>query len=108
MQPMIIESQIFKALSDPTRRAIYEQLSRSELNVSQLGSGLTVSQPAVSQHLSVLREAGLLAERREGRFSFYRANPDGLAPLIDWVERYRHFWPERIEQLKAVLKEMEQ
>ena len=104
----MFESPVFKALSDPTRRAIYEQLSRSELNVSQLGEGLTVSQPAISQHLAVLREAGLLVERREGRFSFYRANPKGLDPLIDWVERYRHFWPERIEKLKAALKEMEQ
>lgn len=104
----MIESQLFRALADPTRRAIYENLSRREMNVSQLGDGLPVSQPAISQHLAVLREAGLLAERREGRFSFYRAEPSGLAPLIDWVERYRHFWPDRIERLKEVLKEMEQ
>jgi len=104
----MIESQLFRALADPTRRAIYERLSRRELNVSQLGDGLPVSQPAISQHLSVLRDAGLLAERREGRFSFYRAEPSGLAPLIDWVERYRHFWPDRVEKLKAVLKEMEE
>jgi DNA-binding transcriptional ArsR family regulator len=104
----MIESQLFRALADPTRRAIYERLSRRELNVSQLGDGLPVSQPAISQHLSVLREAGLLAERREGRFSFYRAEPSGLAPLIDWVERYRHFWPDRVEKLKAVLKEIEE
>lgn len=104
----MIESQLFRALADPTRRAIYERLSRRELNVSQLGDSLPVSQPAISQHLSVLREAGLLAERREGRFSFYRAEPSGLAPLIDWVERYRHFWPDRVEKLKAVLKEIEE
>lgn len=104
----MIESQLFRALADPTRRAIYERLSRREMNVSQLGDGFPVSQPAISQHLSVLRDAGLLAERREGRFSFYRAEPSGLAPLIDWVERYRHFWPDRVEKLKAVLKEMEE
>lgn len=104
----MIESQIFRALADPTRRVIYERLSRRELNVSQLGVDLPVSQPAISQHLAVLREAGLLDERREGRFSFYRAQPNGLGPLIDWVERYRHFWPERIAKLKDVLKEMEE
>ncbi|MGE0279253.1 MAG: ArsR/SmtB family transcription factor [Rhizobiaceae bacterium] len=104
----MIESQLFRALADPTRRAIYERLSRRELNVSQLADGLPVSQPAISQHLSVLRDAGLLAERREGRFSFYRAEPSGLAPLIDWVEHYRHFWPDRVEELKTVLKEMEE
>ena len=104
----MIESQLFQALADPTRRAIYEQLSKAEMNVSQLNHGLAVSQPAISQHLAVLREAGLLTERRAGRFSYYRAEPSGLSPLIDWVERYRHFWPERVEKLKAVLKEMEQ
>jgi len=104
----MIESPLFRALADPTRRAIYEKLARREMNVSQLGSSLPVSQPAISQHLSVLREVGLLAERREGRFSFYRAEPAGLAPLIDWIDRYRHFWPDRIEKLKDVLKEMEE
>ncbi len=104
----MIESQLLRALADPTRRTIYERLSRREMNVSQLGENLPVSQPAISQHLSVLREVGLLAERREGRFSFYRAEPSGLAPLIDWIERYRHFWPDRIEKLKEVLKEMEE
>ena len=104
----MIELQIFRALADPTRRAIYERLSQTELNVSQLGDGLPVSQPAISQHLAVLREAGLLDERREGRFAFYRAQPSGLEPLIDWVERYRRFWPERIEKLKDVLKEMKE
>jgi len=104
----MIESQLLRALADPTRRTIYERLSRREMNVSQLGENLPVSQPAISQHLAVLREVGLLAERREGRFSFYRAEPSGLAPLIDWIERYRHFWPDRVEKLKAVLKEMEE
>lgn len=104
----MIEMQVFRALSDPTRRAIYERLSRREMNVSQLGEDLPVSQPAVSQHLAVLRGAGLLSERRDGRFSFYRADPNGLAPLIDWVERYRHFWPDRIGKLKDVLKEMDE
>jgi DNA-binding transcriptional ArsR family regulator len=102
------ESEIFRALADPTRRAVYQRLAGREMSVSELRHGLGVSQPAVSQHLAVLRGAGLVSERREGRFSYYRIEPAGLAPLIDWVVRYQAFWPERIGKLKEVLKEMDQ
>ncbi|CAH2404806.1 ArsR/SmtB family transcription factor [Mesorhizobium escarrei] len=104
----MIEAEIFRALSDRTRRAVYERLAAGEMTVSELRSGMTVSQPAVSQHLAVLRGAGLVAERRAGRNAYYRADPQGLDPLLGWIERYRAFWPERIERLKAVLKDMDQ
>jgi DNA-binding transcriptional ArsR family regulator len=102
------ESEIFRALADPTRRTVYQRLAGRELSVSELREGLDISQPAVSQHLAVLRGAGLVSERRQGRFAYYRIEPAGLAPLIDWVARYQAFWPERIEKLKEVLKEMDQ
>ena len=105
---MDTESEIFRALADPTRRAVYQRLAGRELSVSELRQGLGVSQPAVSQHLAVLRGAGLVSERREGKFAYYRMAPSGLAPLIDWVARYQAFWPERVEKLKDVLKEMDQ
>jgi DNA-binding transcriptional ArsR family regulator len=101
-----MDADIWRALADPTRRAVFEQLSRREMSVSELKAGSTVSQPAISQHLAALRGAGLVTERREGRFAYYRAEPDGLAPLIDWIDRYRAFWPERIERLKNLLKEI--
>ena len=101
-------SDVFRALADPTRRALFERLVGREMSVSELKAGSTVSQPAISQHLAALRGAGLVSERREGRFSYYRADPEGLAPLLDWVDRYRVFWPERIEKLKDVLKRMDQ
>ncbi|RWN56546.1 metalloregulator ArsR/SmtB family transcription factor [Mesorhizobium sp.] len=104
----MIEAEIFRALADPTRRAVYERLAAGEMTVSELRSGTSVSQPAVSQHLAVLRGAGLVTERRAGRNSYYRADPQGLEPLLGWIERYRAFWPERIERLKAVLKDMDQ
>ncbi|RWM26595.1 metalloregulator ArsR/SmtB family transcription factor [Mesorhizobium sp.] len=104
----MIEAEIFRALADPTRRAVYEQLAVGEMTVSELRAGMSVSQPAVSQHLAVLRGAGLVTERRAGRNAYYRAEPQGLDPLLGWVERYRAFWPERIERLKTVLKEMDQ
>jgi DNA-binding transcriptional ArsR family regulator len=103
-----MESEVFRALADPTRRAVYQRLAGREMSVSELREGLGVSQPAVSQHLAVLRGAGLVSERREGRFAYYRIEPVGLTPLIDWVARYQAFWPERIERLKDVLKEMDQ
>lgn len=104
----MIEGEIFRALSDPTRRAVFERLAAGEMTVSELTAGFAVSQPAISQHLAVLRGAGLVADRREGRRVFYRTDPAGLAPLAGWIDRYRDFWPERIEKLKAVLKEMDQ
>lgn len=102
------EPDIFKTLGDPTRRAVFERLATREMSVSELKDGFTVSQPAISQHLAALRAAGLVVERREGRFAYYRADPEGLAPLVDWIGRYRAFWPERIERLKTVLKGMDQ
>ncbi|TIM65898.1 MAG: winged helix-turn-helix transcriptional regulator [Mesorhizobium sp.] len=104
----MIEAEIFRALADPTRRAVYERLAAGEMTVSELRNGTSVSQPAVSQHLAVLRGAGLVTERRAGRNAYYRADPQGLEPLLGWIERYRAFWPERIERLKAVLKDMDQ
>lgn len=104
----MIESEIFRALADPTRRAVYERLTAGEKTVSELRAGTNVSQPAVSQHLAVLRSAGLVTERRSGRNAYYLAAPQGLDPLLGWIERYRAFWPERIEKLKTVLKEMDQ
>ena len=104
----MIEAEIFRALADPTRRAVYERLAGGEMSVSELRTGMSVSQPAVSQHLAVLRGAGLVSERRAGRNAYYRADPQGLEPLLGWIDRYRAFWPERIERLKAVLKDMDQ
>ena len=99
---------VFRALADPTRRAVFERLVGSEMTVSDLTTGFSVSQPAISQHLAALRGVGLVSERRTGRFAFYKAEPAALAPLVDWIDKYRAFWPERIERLKDVLKGMDQ
>ncbi len=103
----MLAPEIFRALADPTRRAVFERLAGGELSVSALTAGFAISQPAISQHLAALNGAGLVSERRDGRYAYYRAEPDGLAPLAAWVERYRAFWPERIARLKDVLKDME-
>jgi DNA-binding transcriptional ArsR family regulator len=101
-----VKADLFRALADPTRRAVFERLAAREMSVSELVNGFNVSQPAISQHLASLRGAGLVSERREGRRAIYRAAPEGLAALVDWVDHYRAFWPERIERLKAVLQDL--
>jgi DNA-binding transcriptional ArsR family regulator len=100
---------LFKALADPTRRAIFERLSRDgEQSVHAITGGSGVSQPAVSKHLGVLKRAGLVRDRRDGRETHYSADPLGLAPLIDWMEVYRAFWSERFDRLETLLKRMDQ
>jgi DNA-binding transcriptional ArsR family regulator len=102
------ETDIFRALADPTRRAVLERLADGELNATQIRDGLDMTQPAVSQHLAVLRQAGLISEERAGRNVRYRLRTDGLSPLHDWLSRHRAFWPQRIDRLKTLLKEMDQ
>ena len=99
---------LMKTLADPTRRAVYESLTRQgELTVGSLVKGASVSQPAISQHLKSLREAGLVTERRAGRQVFYRAESKALGPLVDWIGFYSQFWRERFDKMEQVLKEMD-
>lgn len=102
------ENAIFRALADPSRRAIFERLTRGEAAVRDLTPRFRISQPAVSQHLAVLRDAGLVAERREGRLVYYRVEPKGLRPLMDWLAHYQVFWVDCMRQLRDVLKEMDE
>lgn|ERR1039457_865123 len=101
------EDTLFRALADPSRRAILERLTRGESAVKDLTARFSISQPAVSQHLAALRKAGLVAERREGRLRYYRVKPGGLKPLVDWMAHYQAFWHDRLENLHALLKEMD-
>jgi DNA-binding transcriptional ArsR family regulator len=95
-----------KALGDGTRFAIFERLCEREFTVSELKAQFAVSQPAVSQHLGVLKRCGLVRERRAGRFAHYRGHPEGLRPMVQWLSHYQRFWPEKLEALGAFLKEM--
>lgn len=108
MGTVAAEDRIFHALADPTRRAIFESLTRGEAAVKDLTARFDVSQPAVSQHLAVLKDAGLVRGRREGRFVYYRVEPRGLKPLIDWIAHYRAFWPEHIARLEELLEKMDE
>ena len=101
------QDRIFHALADPSRRAIFESLADGEAAVSDLTARFSISQPAVSQHLATLRKAGLVDGRREGRFVYYRIDPKGLDPLVDWIAHYRAFWRERVDRLEQLLKRMD-
>jgi DNA-binding transcriptional ArsR family regulator len=103
-----VENKVFLALADPSRRAIFESLSRGEVTVKDLTARFDISQPAVSQHLATLRDAGLVNGRREGRCVFYRVEPRGIRPLVDWIAHYRAFWTERIERLEQLLEKMDE
>lgn len=100
-------AEIFRVLADPTRRAVFERLAGGEMTGTALRAGLDISQPALSQHVAALRGAGLIRERRAGRYVHYSVEPDGLAPLDDWLGRQRAFWPTRIARLKAMIEEMD-
>ena len=99
---------IFKTLGDPTRRAIFEKLSRDgEQTVHALTDFAGVSQPAVSKHLGALRLVGLVRDRRQGRETHYSVEPQGLAPLIDWLGFHAAFWRDRFGRLEDLLKRMD-
>jgi DNA-binding transcriptional ArsR family regulator len=104
----VTETDVFKALGDPTRRAIFEKLAGGSMNASVLREGMEISQPAVSQHLAVLRNARLVREKRQGRFVNYEVEPEGLVHIARWLTKYRAFWPARIEALRALLKDLDQ
>jgi DNA-binding transcriptional ArsR family regulator len=103
-----VTNHIFRALADPTRRAIFERLARDgEQTVHALTDHSGVSQPAVSKHLTVLKRAKLVRHRREGRETHYTAQPQALAPLVDWMSIYGAFWRDRFDQLENLLQRMD-
>ena len=105
----IATETLFKTLADPTRRATFERLCRDgEQTVRVLTDHSGVSQPAVSKHLGVLKLAGLVHDRRDGRQTHYSADPGALAPLIDWTREMAGFWQGRFDDLEDLLKRMDQ
>jgi DNA-binding transcriptional ArsR family regulator len=100
---------LFRSLADPTRRAIFERLCREgEQTVGTLTAQSGVSQPAVSKHLGVLKQAGLVRDRHEGRQTHYSAQLGALAPLVDWTSQMTRFWQSRFDNLEDLLKRMDQ
>jgi DNA-binding transcriptional ArsR family regulator len=100
---------LFRTLADPTRRALFERLCREgEQTVGALTLQAGVSQPAVSKHLGVLKQAGLVRDRPDGRQTHYSARREALAPLVDWTNQMAGFWEDRFDDLGHLLKRMDQ
>src|SRR5258708_19927215 len=107
MQTTTIDG-VMRTLADPTRRAVFERIVKSEeITVAELTRGSGVTQGAISQHLKSLKQAGLVAERPEGRNVYYRAEPEGLTPLVDWMSHYGIFCRQRFANLTPLLKEID-
>ena len=99
------ENEVFRALADPTRRALLAMLSEEAQPVSALTARFAMTQPAISQHLKVLKEAGLVSKRRDGRNQFYALDPEPLRHVADWLDQHVDFWATRFDNLGRHLRE---
>ena len=99
-----VQADIFRAIADPTRRQLLDLLHGQERAVSDLAARFRMTQPAISQHLRVLRSARLVGERRVGRQRVYRLRPERLREVRDWLAHYEHFWPEKLGALGEHLR----
>ena len=100
-------SATFAALADPTRRAILARLSRGEASVKELAKPFDISGPAISKHLKVLEQAGLIARGREAQWRPCRIEPGALKDVHDWLEHYRIFWDQSFDRLDVYLNELQ-
>ena len=98
----------FQALADPTRRAIVTMLAAGERAAGEIGATFTISAPAVSQHLKVLKDAQLVTVRRDAQRRIYRLNRDGVRELDQWIEHIKQFWEPRLDALEAALAKPEE
>lgn len=105
----LAQDEVFRSLSDSTRRALFERLCLGgEQTVATLTDHAGISQPAVSKHLRVLKQAGLVSGRHEGRQTHYTARTEALAPLVDWTCRMSGFWDAKLDGFEDLLKRMDQ
>jgi DNA-binding transcriptional ArsR family regulator len=97
------EPDVFAAISHPARRRMLDLLTETERSVSDIAGHFKMSRPAVSQHLRVLLDAGLVTEQRHGRERRYRLVPERLSPVRDWIAHYERFWDDRLQRLQEQL-----
>lgn len=99
---------VFQAIADPTRREIIGMLSSSTLNVNELSDNFNMTRTAVSKHLKILKECGLVTVEKSGRERYCHAKLDALADVAVWVNQYRLFWNDNLDRLEAVLRKENQ
>lgn len=97
----------FNAIAEPKRRQVLEVMGTEELSVNEIVGRLGWNQPMVSKHLGVLKQVGLVSERRVGRQRMYRVNAEALKPIYDWVTPFERFWSDRFDRLDEVLHEIQ-
>jgi len=102
------DADAFTAIAHPIRRQLLDLLAEQEQSVSQLAARFPISRPAISQHLKVLLDSGLVSEHRHGRERIYKLNPQPLRELDTWLERYRRLWEERFDRLDSFLRELQE
>lgn len=100
-------SATFSALADPTRRAILARLAEGEASVTEIAEPFEISLPAISRHLKVLEEAGLIERRRHAQWRPCRLRPEAIRGVADWTERYRQLWEERFDRMDDYLRELQ-
>ena len=105
MSRPLADSDIFQAIADPTRRAILDRLQTGPAPVNSVAEGFSQSRPAISKHLRILKDAGLVSEQRQGRERVYQLHPDRLGEIADWLLKYRTFWQTSLTRLKHRLEE---
>ena len=98
----------FNAVAEPKRRKVLEALGTTELSVNEIVLKLGWTQPMVSKHLGVLKQVGLVKERRVGRQRMYRVNPERLKPIFDWVSPFERFWADKFDRLDEVLQDIQE
>jgi DNA-binding transcriptional ArsR family regulator len=99
------DRDVFEALADPTRRAILARLREGRQPVGQIAGGFSISRPAISRHLRILREADLVREMKAGRNRLYELNPEPLRDIDEWLARYRHMWQHQLRNLKRFVEQ---
>lgn len=106
-QQRAAQIDVFHAIADPTRRGLLDLIAKGERPVKELAQAFAMSRPAISQHLRVLEEAGLIVEKRVGREHHYRLNPAPLSQVSDWLQPYQQFWQQHLNTLGDYLNNMD-
>ncbi len=103
----VVRRDVFQAIADPTRRAILSLLAVQTLTMTSIADHFKVSRPAISKHVKILEECGLVSITQQGRERYCEASMNKLDEVSDWVERYRKMWDERLDRLEEYLKELQ-
>lgn len=102
-----MSQEIFQAIADPTRREIIDLLASTSMPVNKVAEKFDISRPAISKHLKILKECGLVEVQQKGRKRFCRANPEKLQEVLEWAARYRKYWSDKLDELEILLGEDE-